>query len=72
MKIAYKLVQKSEFEYQIKNGRKVVEKIMRVSDGWYVCCVVKPDLESAITYAIESQKEMMEMFGGSVEIELSR
>lgn len=68
----YKLYKKSEYEIQIKEGRKVREKIVRCSDGWIVGgCVLCPTLEHAVEYALRTRKQMMEAFSGEVEINLA-
>ncbi len=50
IKVVFKLKQKNEFEFHVKNGSKIVGKISKVSGGWHVCCKVFDSLEEALSY----------------------
>lgn len=66
--ITYKLREKNQHHYQIKDGRRVIENIYSVSGGWHVCCRVWDDLEKAISVFIESQEQMLNMLGGDLKV----
>jgi hypothetical protein len=56
--IELKLFQKNQFQYQIKNSRKVLDKIVSVKGGWYTGCKIFETIELAVEYQrflIESQ-----------------
>ena len=62
--IELKLKQKNDFEFQLKNGAKIVEKIQKVSGGWYSCCKIFETIERAVEYTRISTEEMYNAFGG--------
>ncbi len=46
----FKLRKANEFEYHIKDGRKIIEKIYKLTNGWYACCVIFDEFEDALSY----------------------
>ena len=67
--IELKLKQKSQYEYQLKEGAKVIAKITKVSDGWSIySCTTRETLENAIEYARRSQEETLNAFGGDYKV----
>lgn len=68
VKIELKLKQKSRYEWQLKEGAKVREKIIAVSGGWATCCKIFDTLERAIEYARCSREEMLSAFGADIRV----
>lgn len=68
----WKLYKKSEYEYQIKNGRRIVDKIKKATNGWIVggCILVEDSLEEAIRTALYLELEMRTAMGGKMIINL--
>ena len=66
--ITFTLRQKNQFEYQIKSGAKIIDKIQSVKDGWYTGCKVHISLETAIEYARNSAEERASAFGDNVRV----
>jgi hypothetical protein len=68
--ITLKLKQKNEFEWQLKNGTKIVEKIQSCYNGtkWAVCYQVKDSLEDAVEYARVTTESMYTSVGGDYTV----
>ena len=66
--VSFKLKQKNQFEYQLKNGARIIDKIKSVKDGWYTGCKVHDTLEIAIEYARNSAEERACAFGSNVKV----
>lgn len=69
--ITLKVRQKNAFEYQLKRGAKVVDKIQAVAGGWYVGCKIHDTLDLATEYARNSAEERACAFGDAVKVVLS-
>ena len=70
--IKTKIHKKSEFEYQIKNGAKIIERITKVSGGWYCCCKIFKDIESAVAYSIGLKNDFTVALGGKKFYEMPK
>lgn len=66
--VTLKLKEKNQFEYQVKNGAKVLDKIMKVSDGWHAACRVHDTLADAVEYVRNSREQMYCAFGGDCKV----
>ena len=64
----YTLKLKNDFEYQIKNGAKVIEKFLKVKGGWYVCCKTFESFELALSYWERMQLNTMEAMSNGNEV----
>ena len=70
--INLKLVKKNQFEYQIKNGRKVLDKIQSVSDGkWAAGFQVFEYLDQAVEYARQLIESQANAFGGNILVTIN-
>jgi len=68
--VQYKLKQKSKFEFQIKSGAKVLEKIVSVNDGWHSACRVWDTVEQAVDNFKTSREDFCESMGQKIKIEI--
>lgn len=59
MTVNYKLRKANDFKYQIKDGRNVVENIIKASGQWAVCCKLFPTIEMAVSYFSVSREEFL-------------
>ena len=64
--LTYKLKKKSEYEYQIKDGRKVLAKFTSSSEGFHDGCKYFRNLDRAVKYWIEMRYQSLAMFGADV------
>jgi hypothetical protein len=62
-RITYKLRQKNEFTWHIKDGRKIVAKIIQANGGWGTACQIWDTLPEAVEAQRESLQSMCEAFG---------
>lgn len=69
--ITLKLKQKNDFKYQIKNGAKVLNDIVKVSDGWHSACRLHETLDLAVEYARNSLEEAYCAFGKEIKVVIS-
>lgn len=60
-KFEYRLVRKDQYTYQIKDGRKVIDRITAVSDGWYLSGKIFDTVELAVDYFKRSRAEFLGM-----------
>ena len=56
--VTYKLRRVNEFKYQVKDGRKVIENIHKVSGQWSAAHKLFPTIEEAVIYLVESLENM--------------
>lgn len=68
--IIYQLRQRSPHEYQIKAGRKVAARIIRVTDGWYIGCTVRTTVDGAVAFFIACQESFADATGRAVRVEV--
>jgi len=68
--VSLKLKQKNDFQWQIKNGAKVLQDISKITSGWHASCKTFSTLESAVEYARNSIEESYCAFGSDVKVEL--
>ena len=69
--IKLKLKQKNQFEFQVKNGAKVLDKIQKISGGWYAACKSHETIDSAIEYVRNSIEQGYCAFGSDYKVEIS-
>jgi hypothetical protein len=62
IKVVYKLKKKNDFEFHVKSGSKIVEKISKASGGWYVCCRIFDSIEDALSYWKKSHLNTLSVF----------
>jgi hypothetical protein len=60
--VTYQLVKKNEYQYQIKQGRKVVDKIISVTGGWAVKSKIFDSVSEAVEWFKVMQKNTLMAF----------
>lgn len=63
--ITTRIYKKSNFEYQIKNGAKIIARITKVTGGWHCECKIFDTIEGAARYSINSKNAFIKSCGGT-------
>jgi hypothetical protein len=70
--ITYTLKQKNQFQFQIKSGSKVLEKICSAGGGWHSACHIWDTVDQAVENFITSREDFCSAMGQEIKIEIVR
>ena len=66
----YTLRANGPYAYAIKDGRKVLAKIVKVSDGWHDGCSIFDTVDGAVARFVEGRNQLIETLGGTTFVEV--